>query len=48
MIIDNIVLTNKQIEQLAKNDGFDSVQDFFNWFNEDFNGRIIHWTDFKY
>lgn len=33
---------------LAKNDGFDSVEDFFAWFSEDFTGKIIHWTDLKY
>lgn len=35
-------------EKLAENDGFDSIEDFFAWFNEDFTGKIIHWTDFKY
>lgn len=34
--------------QLAKNDGFDSVQEFLNYFNHDFKGKIIHWTDFIY
>jgi len=34
--------------QLAKNDGFDSMADFFEYFNEDFYGSIIHWTDFRY
>ncbi|MBS9773832.1 MAG: hypothetical protein KGV59_01565 [Tenacibaculum sp.] len=46
--IDNHKLTKKQIEKLAINDGFDSVDDFFEWFNEDFTGKIIHWTDLKY
>lgn len=36
------------IEQLAKNDGFDSVEKFFQWFSSDFTGEIIHWTDFSY
>lgn len=36
------------IEVLAKNDGFDSIHDFFSWFKEDFTGKIIHWTDLKY
>lgn len=36
------------LEQLAINDGFDTVQDFFDWFREDFSGKIIHWTDLKY
>lgn len=34
--------------EFAKNDGFDSVEEFFKYFNEDFKGKIIHWTDFKY
>lgn len=36
------------MELLAKNDGFDSVEDFFKWFSSDFSGKIIHWTDFRY
>jgi len=42
------VLRVSQIEELAMNDGFDSIQDFFSWFNQDFNGKIIHWTNLKY
>lgn len=38
----------KLIEELALNDGFESVDDFLQYFNEDFAGKIIHWTDFKY
>ena len=34
--------------QLAHNDGFDTIDDFFAYFNEDFIGKIIHWTDLKY
>ena len=34
--------------RLAMNDGFDSIDDFFLWFNEDYNGKIIHWTNMKY
>ena len=37
-----------EMKQLAKNDGFDSVEDFFKWFNSDFSGVIVHWTDFRY
>lgn len=36
-----------EIEQLALNDGL-TVQQFFKWLNEDFEGKIIHFTDFKY
>ncbi len=37
-----------EIETIAKNDGFDNVEDFFAYFNEDFKGKIIHWTDLRY
>lgn len=36
------------INTIVRNDGFDSVEQFFAWFNKDFTGKIIHWTDFKY
>lgn len=41
-------LSEKSILKLAINDGFDSVEDFFAYFNTDFKGKIIHWTDLKY
>jgi len=41
-------LTPIQVENLAINDGFDSVDDFWAFFNKDFMGKIIHWTDFRY
>ncbi|PPK99011.1 hypothetical protein [Parapedobacter indicus] len=37
-----------EMKQLALNDGFDSIGDFFAWFNGDFTGQIIHWTDLRY
>ncbi len=37
-----------RIVQLFQNDGFDSAEDFFKWFNEDFKGKIVHWTDLRY
>ena len=36
------------MEKLARNDGFDSLEDFFDYFDQPFKGKIIHWTDFKY
>lgn len=41
-------LSPSQIEELSKNDGFDNIEDFWEWFNHEFAGKIIHWTDFKY
>ena len=36
------------VERLATNDGFDNVEDFFMYFNSNFTGKIIHWTNLKY
>jgi hypothetical protein len=41
-------LSDKAIEELAINDGFESVEQFWNFFYEDFSGKIIHWTDYRY
>lgn len=46
--VDKRRLEPSEIEILALNDGFDSVEDFLNYFNRDFKGKIIHWTDLKY
>lgn len=37
-----------QVKTLAQNDGFDSLEQFYKWFNKDFEGKIIHWTDLRY
>lgn len=36
------------LEVLVKNDGFKDYNSFFDWFCEDFTGKIIHWTNSKY
>jgi len=41
-------LLSDKVKLLAIQDGFDSVNEFFEWFNKDFTGKIIHWTNFKY
>lgn len=46
--VDDVWMVGKDLETLAHNDGFDTVCDFYAWFNQDFYGRIIHWTDLKY
>lgn len=48
VIVDQFVLPFKQVQQLAYNDGFEHVIDFALWFQDDFKGKIIHWTDLKY
>jgi hypothetical protein len=47
-INNNHLMEVKELKQLAVNDGFDSVEHFFQWFNSDFEGKIIHWTNLKY
>ena len=46
--IDNRKLSTDEIKALAKNDGFADANKFFEWFNCNFKGKIIHWTDFRY
>ena len=46
--IDDWELSLNEIERLAINDGFDSMDDFLNWFDKDFFGKVIHWTDLRY
>ena len=46
--LDDIYEYTVDLINLAKNDGFENIEDFFKWFNKDFKGKIIHWTKFKY
>jgi len=42
------ILCPEKEKLVAINDGFHSVDDFYSWFNQDWNGKIIHWTNLKY
>ena len=46
--VDGIQLSVGDLKKLATFDGFSTIADFAAWFNEDFTGKIIHWTKFKY
>jgi hypothetical protein len=49
IIDDKTVLINEdELTELAINDGFDSLSDFCEYFNQDFTGKIIHWTNLRY
>lgn len=41
-------LSDSEKEDLAINDGFESLSQFFEYFTEEFEGKLIHWTDLKY
>jgi len=48
--IDGIICTFDEVEYLSINDGFDSIEDFWSWFDQysPFTGKIIHWTKLMY
>jgi len=48
VFIDDRLLSIEEVDRLAKNDGFENRGAFYEWFNKNFDGKIIHWTDFKY
>lgn len=47
-IDDRYISSWKELDALARNDGFESIEDFFKYFNKDFKGRLIHWTNLRY
>lgn len=36
------------LNDISINDGFESPGEFLDYFNKDFTGKIIHWTNLKY
>ncbi|MHA3788298.1 hypothetical protein ACX0HA_08830 [Flavobacterium hauense] len=46
--VDGRVLQNWEVLTLSRNEGFDSPDDFFEWFDTDCIKKIIHWTEIKY
>lgn len=46
--LDGEEINETLINEIAINDGFDSTYGFFRYFNTDFSGKIIHWTNKKY
>ena len=42
------VWTNEEIIEITSNDGFDAFSQFFKYFNKDFQGQILHFTDLRY
>ena len=48
LIDDSVYLDDTLLNAFVAADGFSSLKAFFEWFDTDFEGKIIHWTDFKY
>lgn len=43
-----VTLSKTKMLELAQNDGFDSIDHFFRYFNESCQLKLIHWTDKRY
>lgn len=39
-----LACNNERVINLSSSDGFDTTESFFEWFNSDFDGELIHWT----
>jgi len=48
IVVDGKHLHGRKYQQFIKNDGFPDPFVFKDWFNKEFKGKIIHWTDLKY
>lgn len=48
VVIDGRQLLFDEVVTLAKNDGFANLDQFKDWFIGGFDGKLIHWTPFKY
>lgn len=48
VVVDGRNLSLDEKIELAHNDGFDNLVSFWLWFDSDFEGQLIHWTDKKY
>jgi hypothetical protein len=49
ILINCVIKTSSfTVDNISLNDGFESTNDFLEWFSTDFKGKMIHWTDCKY
>ena len=46
--VDGVHINFESALKLIKNDGFEGFEDFTQWFDSDFKGKLIHWTDLRY
>ena len=44
VFVGGVQLLPVQIVDLSWNDGFDTVEEFWEWFNKPFSGVLIHWV----
>lgn len=46
--IDSILAPESMVDELWRNDGFASLTEFMRYFNNDWSGKIVHWTEYRY
>ncbi len=46
--VDGRILSFDETRQLAYNDGFEHIVEFWLFFKEGFTGKILHWTRLEY
>ena len=46
--VDGRELSQDEVQELAWNDGFENLADFWLWFANGFDGKIIHFTGKRY
>lgn len=46
--LDDIHEYTNDLLTLVQNDGFESVEQLFTYFNQNFVGQIVHWTSLRY
>lgn len=44
----NVTHDDDVIDALVVNDGFDSRKELFEFFSDDFKGKLVHWTKKRY
>lgn len=48
VLVDGFPASLEMVRAIAQNDGFNTLRDFLDFFDNGFTGKIIHWTNFKY
>ncbi len=43
-----LINSSYTVDLLATNDGFETTNQFFEYFDESLDGKIIHWTEYQY
>jgi hypothetical protein len=48
VLIDGLPTSLETVALISENDGFDTLDEFLDYFDKGFEGKIIHWTKLRY